>query len=303
MDSLASRNIRVGRLSNREKAMREIDWTAVRQRQREEDARPIQSKELREKADQLLLEEQPTHTDMPRIRLGADGQIEMIHASTTIDRDAQADEIIAGYEVQEEEDITKRITSKSFMKNNKRFPNDFLLPGQGKRWNADDTEQFYQGLRSFGTDFQMISHMFPGASRRSIKLKFTREERDNPDLVREALLGQSQIVSHWDEFMEVSQMDEARFADADRINRELAEEEAIMREQIDAAKAETKERKRQQFEAGMIDAEGNEINPDGTVVEKGKNKRKGKGKRVAFQEEAGVEVLGAIDEDERWGQE
>ena len=59
--------------------------------------------------------------------------------------------------ITEEDDLTTRITSRSFMKNNKRFPNEFVLPGQGKRWNAESNEMFYQGLRSFGTDFQMMN--------------------------------------------------------------------------------------------------------------------------------------------------
>jgi transcription factor TFIIIB component B'' len=149
----------------------------------------------------------------------------------------------------------------------------------------------------------MISHMFPGSTRRSMKLKFTREERDDPERVREALLGESTIVSGWDNFMEVSQMQEQQFADADEIKRQMAEQEAQMRERIEAAKAETLERKRQQKEAGLLDddAEGNEAGDKENG--KGKKKRKGKDKQVTFQEEVGVEIVGTVDDDETWGQE
>jgi transcription factor TFIIIB component B'' len=301
MDSIASRNIRVGKLSDREKAMREIDWVAVRQRRREEDARPITTKEAREAAEKLLIEEAPVN-DGPRYQV-VNGQIQVIHDSTMVNREADADREIENYEMVEERDLTTRITSRSFLKNNKRFPNDFILPGQGKRWTRDDTELFYQGLRNFGTDFQMISHMFPGSTRRSMKLKFTREERDDPERVREALLGESTIVSGWDNFMEVSQMQEQQFADADEIKRQMAEQEAQMRERIEAAKAETLERKRQQKEAGLLDddAEGNEAGDKENG--KGKKKRKGKDKQVTFQEEVGVEIVGTVDDDETWGQE
>ncbi|KAH8724731.1 hypothetical protein GQ44DRAFT_617309 [Phaeosphaeriaceae sp. PMI808] len=296
MDSLASRNIRVGKLSDRERAMRDIDWVAVRQRQREEDARPIQTKEAREAAEKIMAEEAP-QVDGPRYHV-VDGIIQVIHDSTTVNREAEADREIENYETVEERDLTTRITSRSFLKNNKRFPNDFILPGQGKRWGVADTELFYQGLRSFGTDFQMISQMFPGATRRSIKLKFTREERENPTGVREALLGQSQIVSHWDTFIKASQMEEEEFADADEIKRQMAEEEAEMRERIAAAHAETLERKRQQKEAGVLDDEGE--GNEASNKESGKRKRKGKEKQVTFEEE-GVEIVGAIDEDATWG--
>jgi transcription factor TFIIIB component B'' len=298
MDNLASHNIRVGKLSNREKEMRKIDWVAVKQRRREEDMRIISTKETQEAVDKLLAAgetEQPTAG--PRIRM-VDGRIELIQDSGMIDREADADREIDAMIVTEEDDLTTRITSRSFMKTGKRFPNEFVLPGQGKRWNTVSTEMFYQGLRSFGTDFQMIAHMFPGATRRSIKTKFTREERENPELVKEALRGESQLASHWDQFLEASQLEEESFADADKIKQQLQEEEARMREQIDAANLEREERNRQRKAAGLTDGDDAANKENG----KGKRKRKQKEKHVAFQEE-GVEILGDVDDDPNWGQD
>lgn len=305
MDSLASHNIRVGRLSKREKEMRKVDWVAVKARRREEDARPIKSKEEQEAADKALAEAGAAlgaqQVEMgPRLR-EVNGRIEMVHDSGTINREADADIEIANYEIVETQDITARITSRSFMKNNKRFPNDFILPGQGKRWNAESTELFYQGLKSFGTDFQMISHMFPGSTRRSIKLKFTREEREYPERVRDALQGRSELLSHWDVFLEASNMKDESFVDADEIKRQLAEDEAEMRERIVAAQLETEERNRQKVAAGVLDeTEGGDAANKG--VGKGKKKRE-KGKQVTFQEEEGVEIVGNVDDDDTWGQE
>lgn len=306
MDSLASCNIRVGKLSNREREMRKVDWVAVRERRREEDSRPIQSKQEQEAADKALAEASAA-LDAQQVESGprfreVDGRIEMIPDSGTINREADADREIAEYEVIEDQDITARITSRSFLKNNKRFPNDFILPGQGRRWNTDSTDLFYQGLKSFGTDFQMISQMFPGSTRRSMKTKFTREERDDPERVREALHGQSEIVSHWDVFLEASQRNEESFVDADEIKRQLAEDEAIMREKIEAAKLETEERNRQRVAAGVLDGEdGDEAGSKENG--KGKKKRKDKGKQVTFQEEQGLEIIGTIDDDDTWGRE
>ena len=305
MNSLASCNIRVGKLSNREREMRKIDWAAVRERRREEDSRPIQSRQEQEAADKALAEagaalDVQQAESGPRFR-EIDGRIEMIPDSGTINREADADREIAEYEVVEDQDITVRITSRSFLKNNKRFPNDFILPGQGRRWNTESTDLFYQGLKSFGTDFQMISQMFPGSTRRSIKTKFTREERENPERVREALHGQSEIISHWDVFLEASQRNEESFVDADEIKRQLAEDAAIMRAKIEAAKLETEERNRQRIAAGVLDDE------DGDQAgnkENGKGKKtKDKGRQVTFQEEAGLEIIGTIDDDDTWGQE
>ncbi|KAL6706701.1 hypothetical protein ACN47E_005243 [Coniothyrium glycines] len=307
MNSLASRNIRVGRLSTREKEMRKINWEEVKARRREEDARPIKSKEEQENADKLLAEqsaalEQPSESTV-RTRL-VNGVIEIIPDSGTLDREADADREIAEYEIIETQDLTTRITSRSFMKNNKRFPNDFLLPGQGKRWTIDSTDLFYQGLKSFGTDFQMISQMFPGSTRRSIKTKFTREEREHPQRVKEALHGRSEMLSNWGTFLEASQRQDDSFKDADQIRQDLAEEEASMREKIAEAKAEAAERKRQKELAGaMTDDEqgGDAANKENG---KGKKKRKDKGKQVAFRDEPGVEILEEnVGENSEWLQQ
>lgn len=306
MDTLASRNIRVGKLSAREKEMRKINWAEVRERRREEDSRPIKSKEEQEAADKLLteagaaLDQQPEGTVRTAL---IDGVIQIVPDSGIVDREAEADREIAEYEIIETQDLTSRITSRSFMKNNKRFPNDFVLPGQGKRWNTDSTDLFYQGLKSFGTDFQMISRMFPGSTRRSIKTKFTREERENPERVRAALHGRSEIASHWNVFLEASQLKEESFKDADQIKKELAEVEARMQEQIEAAKAEAAERKHQKRLAGVLDDEEGD---DAANKEngKGKKKKREKGKKVAFQEEAGVEILEEnIGENDSWFQQ
>ena len=299
MDDLASRNIRVGRLSRREKEMRKIDWEAVKQRRREEDARHISTKESQAAVDKLLEmgEVEPVSTG-PRYHV-VDGRIELIQDSGTIDRERDADREIEMMTITEEDDLTTRITSRSFMKNNKRFPNEFVLPGQGKRWNQQSTDMFYQGLRSFGTDFQMIAHMFPGMTRRSIKTKFTREERENPEIVRDCLRGKSELASHWDHFLAASQLEEESFADADAIKRDLEEEEARMREQINEALKEKEEREKQKRLAGLTeDGDGAAEKENG----KGKKKRKQKDKTVTFQEE-GVEILGDVDDDPNWGQE
>ncbi|KAI4929041.1 hypothetical protein J4E85_005665 [Alternaria conjuncta] len=308
MDTLAARDLRVGKLSSREKQMRTIDWDAVKQRRREEDNKNIPSKADQEKQDRLLAEAGAELAASqveagPRYRANAAGELELDPTTVFIDREGDADRLISDMTVVEDQDITARLTTRSFMKNNKRFPNEFLLPGQGRRWTTDLTNLFYEGLRSFGTDFQMISQMFPGFTRRSIKTKFTREERDNPDDIRAALQGRCEINGDgWNTFLQKSEKTEASFADTDRIKREMAAEEAEYAEKIAKAKAEAQERKRQRELAG-VDQDGNPIG-DGSNKENGKGKKKrGKNKQVAFQEEQGVEIVGEIGDDDTWGQE
>ncbi|EUC29892.1 hypothetical protein COCCADRAFT_105350 [Bipolaris zeicola 26-R-13] len=308
MDSLAARTVRWGKLSAREKEMRTIDWEAVKRRRREEDSKIIVSKAEQEAADRALAEagaEIAAQAERrPQLRLNADGILELVPDSGTIDRGGDAERELDAMIVTEDQDITARLTTRSFMKNNKRFPNEFLLPGQGRRWNSELTELFYQGLRSFGTDFQMISQMFPGFTRRSIKTKFTREERENPQGVKEALQGRSELTNGgWGVFLEKSNKTEESFADADEIKRQMAAKEAEFKERIAAAHAEAQERKRQRELAG-IDEDGNPLGDGAANKENGKGKKKrGKNKQVAFQEEQGVEIVGHVGDDDTWGQE
>lgn len=88
-------------------------------------------------------------------------------------RDAPADEYI---EYVEDNPLEKLVNSRSHSKH-KPSP----------RWDSMSCDMFYKGLSQFGTDFQMISQMFPNRNRRQIKNKFSIEERRNPALIERAL--------------------------------------------------------------------------------------------------------------------
>jgi hypothetical protein len=66
-------------------------------------------------------------------------------------------------------DVTRHITSASFAKRD-----------SSTKWTPQENDKFFDALSRFGTDFALIEHAFPTRSRRQIKLKFKREERDNP---------------------------------------------------------------------------------------------------------------------------
>jgi hypothetical protein len=59
--------------------------------------------------------------------------------------------------------------------------------GPAERWSIADTRRFYQCLRECGTNFQFIVQLMPGRTRRQVKAKFKKEERERPDLVDQAL--------------------------------------------------------------------------------------------------------------------
>lgn len=49
-----------------------------------------------------------------------------------------------------------------------------------QRWTHDETERFFQAISQWGTDFEMITRLFPRRTRREIKAKWTKESRQNP---------------------------------------------------------------------------------------------------------------------------
>lgn len=68
------------------------------------------------------------------------------------------------------------ITSASFVKREKSV-----------KWTDHDTKRFYLSLRAFGTDFSTMAKVFPHRTRKQLKLKYKREERENPERIDEVL--------------------------------------------------------------------------------------------------------------------
>jgi transcription factor TFIIIB component B'' len=311
MFSLAKRNTRTGKLSEREKKMRQINWAEVRQRQREEDMVVPDRWETQREVNERLAKaaEEAQEAENAQYRPGnamalVDG--EFVNVRPTRNRAQEEQDAFDAQEIIEEDDLTQRVTQKSFMRDNKRFPQDFMLPGQGKRWTQELTDKFYQALEIFRTDFAMINTIFPGMTRRSIKLKFNREEREHPERVKVALrtqrvfdeeLSKEEKISRvWTDYLSRADKTNDAFLDADRIKAELAAEEEQMREQIEEAKAQHAADKEQRRKAGLP-VEDDEIAAAAEKENAGKKKRKKRDKQpLAFAAEEGVEILGEIDD-------
>lgn len=54
------------------------------------------------------------------------------------------------------------------------------------RWTLKETDEFFKAVSMWGTDFEMISRMFPNRTRKQIKSKWTKEERGNPTRLNDA---------------------------------------------------------------------------------------------------------------------
>ncbi|KAI3404042.2 hypothetical protein KGF56_003201 [Candida oxycetoniae] len=55
------------------------------------------------------------------------------------------------------------------------------------KWTSAELQEFYKALSMFGTDFSLISQLFPHRTRKQIKSKFALEEKKYPEVVELAL--------------------------------------------------------------------------------------------------------------------
>ncbi|KAJ3329366.1 Transcription factor TFIIIB component B, partial [Blyttiomyces sp. JEL0837] len=111
----------------------------------------------------------------PRIHI-VDGEIRVDVDSLVVPAGTPAEQ--EDMEILDETAATQHITSASFQTNKIK----------GHRWTAEDTLRFHKYVQYFGTDFNMISLLFPRLTRRHIKYKYNMEERINPKKLTESLM-------------------------------------------------------------------------------------------------------------------
>ncbi|KAI5926412.1 hypothetical protein F4810DRAFT_537212 [Camillea tinctor] len=161
-----------------------------------------------------------------------DGQIIINSQSLVVDRHAAQD--MSTMETIEEDDFTNLTTSSSYRRESRRTgPNIW-----------DDEETFYRLLKMFGTDFETIAAMFPGRSRRAIKLKFNREEVQRPRRLNAAIMvrGEKKVGIDIDEY----KASQARWQTSDKI---LADHAKLVEEHNEHLKQLRDER----IAAGLMD--------------------------------------------------
>ncbi|KAG6087560.1 hypothetical protein E4U15_007734 [Claviceps sp. LM218 group G6] len=203
----------------------------------------------------------PAATSGPQFRI-VDGQIVVDQDSLVMDRHARAAAAQAGEDMEtiEENDFTRLITSSSFMTTSKlKGPNI---------WTEPETELFYRGLRMFGTEFEMISKMFPGKQRRHIKLKFNREERHNPARIDAAVMGEKTIKMDLDEYQAFTGASFEPVEDIEAEQRKIQEGYEAERQRVVDEQAEIMRKKREELFADDEEDSGRR--------KKGKGKKKGR---------------------------
>lgn len=239
-------NLRTGKKSARELELEKIDEERSRKK-RQQNANELmgeESSEAPESADQRLerlakekgLRGEDADRAVPNTII-VDGQIQIDESTLQIDRhaDAAVERDAERMEGVDESELTRRVTQSSWAKRDK-----------SGGWNEEQTDKFYEALRMFGTDFQMISKMLPGRTRRSVKLKFTREERQDELRIKQALLGERLPV----DLEEYSRLSKTVFADPKELELELEEDRKKMEErQAEAREAQEEIRRQREAEA------------------------------------------------------
>ena len=182
------RDIKIGKKSKRFVELEKLDWTEIVRKQRAKKARIEAAKaageavpppESTEERLERLAHENAASRPAParhamQVRV-VNGQIVLDEETLQVDR-RELVENDEPREIIEESSLTRRINAATWGKREKP-----------ERWDPESTDKFYQGLAMFGTDFELVSGLFPDRSRRQIKNKFNAEERKNPAKVTNAL--------------------------------------------------------------------------------------------------------------------
>ncbi|EAL85600.1 hypothetical protein KXW29_003518 [Aspergillus fumigatus] len=277
------KDLRTGRMSKRETELRNMELAEQERKraQQEEDSQaPVPLKTNGDATSpaaepNIGLEKKPQAGPVMRI---VNGEIVLDAASLHVDRYADAARNAGDLEDVVESSLTRKINQATWGKRSKT-----------ESWDEEMTELFYRGLRMFGTDFMMISKLFPGRSRRQIKLKFNNEERRAPERIKETLLGPRETI----DITTYSEMTNTVYDDPKVVQQELDEEKKRIEEQ---------HAKEKQAQEDLL------RNPDGTTggdaapgLDNASNvpvKGKRNNKRQAMRAMGGgtEEVIGTIDD-------
>lgn len=275
------KDLKTGQKSKREIELRRLEQLELEEKQKAAEEGSTGGTPSKNKAAEGGKKESDTPAEPHKPAAGpvmriVNGEIVLDTASLEVDRHADAAREAGDLEDVVENQLTRKINQATYGKRSKT-----------ESWDEEMTDLFYRGLRMFGTDFGVISNLFPGRSRRQIKLKFNNEERRHPQRIKDTLLGPREVIN----IETYSAMTNQTYDDPKVIQQELDEEKRKMEEQHEKEKQLHEEMLRNPNGGGEADEKG----------DKGKGAIKGKrnSKKQAAKSSGGggtEEVLGSIDE-------
>ncbi|KAJ5753689.1 uncharacterized protein N7511_007842 [Penicillium nucicola] len=262
------KDLRTGKKSKRETELRKMDQAEEERKKTGTPApgTPVKQNEPEQDNVERPLDWKPQSGPIMRI---VNGEIVLDNTSLQVDRHADAARAAGDLEDVVESNLTRKVNQATYGKRSKT-----------ETWDEEMTDLFYRGLRMFGTDFMVISKMFPGRSRRQIKLKFNNEERRDPQRIKDTLLGPREHI----DIATYSEMTNTTYDDPKVVQQELDDEKKRIEDQ---------HAKEKQLQEEMLN------NPTGDTkdekIEKVPAKRS---RKKQAQDMAGgtEEVLGSIDD-------
>lgn len=230
-----TRSAGVGKKSGIEIALENVDWKAVKQQQKEMAEETARQAELdrqekrsgKPKKRKKAAGEKPDEALVPQMTI-VNGIIVSVAESREIDirQDAEADAAREDANVITIDKLTMR-------KNQNTIGKPKGLQGKQLQWSEEMDERFYKGVRMFGADMLMVSSLFPKLERRHVKKKFVREERANPEKLREALFNPMKLDEE-----DIKRETGMELGDPRKLDEELREMEGEMRRRFEEDRAE-----------------------------------------------------------------
>lgn len=276
------KDLRTGKMSKREMELRNMELADLeRKKKAEEQGEDTGQTPIKQNGDapSPALDHSEAQTQSGPVMRIVNGEIVLDNASLQVDRHADAERNAGVLEDVVENSLTRKINQSTYGKRTK-----------AESWDEEMTDLFYRGLRMFGTDFMMISKLFPNRSRHQIKLKFNNEERRHPERIKETLLGPSETI----DITTYSEMTNAEYDDPKAVQQELDEDKKRIEEQHAKDKEAQEELLRNPSGVDAADASTN-AGPaaDAPVKAKSRNNKKQTMKNMGGGTE---EVVGSIDD-------
>lgn len=283
------KDLRTGKMSKRETELRNMEAAESERKQKtQQDGGSVEPTPVKQNGDSTpsVADQESSNPDTksqagPVMRI-VNGEIVLDTASLQVDRHADAARNVGELEDVVENSLTRKINQASYGKRSKT-----------ESWDEEMTDLFYRGLRMFGTDFMMISKLFPGRSRRQIKLKFNNEERRHPGRIKETLLGPSETI----DIATYSEMTNTVYDDPKAIQQELDEEKKQIEDQHAKEKAAQEDLLRNPDGNGAGDDKAaSGADKSNGPAGKGKLARNNKGQSAKNVAGGTEEVIGSIDD-------
>ena len=225
-DTRHQRGLSKARIDGRniQSELQPLDGTLASEEHVQGDNSHLRANEPRQVSEHRRNNQDPGSSHLQPTTRIVNGEIVLDESSLRIDRHANAVAAQLGdvTEAVEESEMTRHVTAGSWLRREK-----------SGSWNGELTDQFYEGLRMFGTDFGMISKMFVDKSRHAVKRKFCLEEKLSPARVEATLRGERLQVN----LQEFSQRTNTIYEDPRELEREMAED----RQRLEAEQAREKQ--------------------------------------------------------------